>query len=296
MLKLSAKKLALICILAWSFIPIVAKVSSSNISNLEFLFFSNLLSFFALAITLFIYKIDIKKELQKINYPFSIFLGFLGGFYYYFALYYGYSQNALTQTLILQYTWPVITLFLSIFILKEKLTIKKIVAITLGISATILVFIDKTQNITFKLLPALIVLTGSFAFALFSVLSKKDNKTPIILNITLYFLWATIFSFIALIIFDNWTVPNKNSLIAIILNGVLINGLSYILWLEALKRGNVSTIATLVYITPILAMLWIAIFFKEHLSLYDIIAIIEIIFAGLLTLSPKRGYASNYKQ
>ena len=296
MLKLSANKLALICVLSWSFIPIVAKVSSSNISNLEFLFFSNLLSFFALVITLFIYKIDIKKELQKINYPFSIFLGFLGGFYYYFALYYGYSQNALTQTLILQYTWPIITLFLSIFILKEKLTIKKIVAITLGISATILVFIDKNQNITFKLLPSLIVLTGSFAFALFSVLSKKDNKTPIILNITLYFLWATIFSFIALIIFDNWTMPNKNSLIAIIINGVLINGLSYILWLEALKRGNVSTIATLVYITPILAMLWIAIFFKEHLSLYDIIAIIEIIFAGLLTLSPMRGEASNYKQ
>jgi len=288
MLKLSANKLALICVLSWSFIPIVAKVSSSNISNLEFLFFSNLLSFFALVITLFIYKIDIKKELQKINYPFSIFLGFLGGFYYYFALYYGYSQNALTQTLILQYTWPIITLFLSIFILKEKLTIKKIVAITLGISATILVFIDKNQNITFKLLPSLIVLTGSFAFALFSVLSKKDNKTPIILNITLYFLWATIFSFIALIIFDNWTMPNKNSLIAIIINGVLINGLSYILWLEALKRGNVSTIATLVYITPILAMLWIVIFFREPISLYDIIAIIEIIFAGLLTLSPKQ--------
>ena len=196
----------------------------------------------------------------------------------------------------MQYTWPVITLFLSIFILKEKITIKKIVAITLGISATILVFIDKTQNITFKPIPALIVLTGSFAFALFSVLSKKDNKTPIILNIALYFLWATIFSFIALIIFDNWTLPNKNSLIAIILNGVLINGLSYILWLEALKRGNVSTIATLVYITLILAMLWIAIFFKEQLSQYDIIAIIEIIFAGLLTLSPKQGEASNYKQ
>jgi len=38
MLKLSTNKLALICVLSWSFIPIVAKVSSSNISNLEFLF------------------------------------------------------------------------------------------------------------------------------------------------------------------------------------------------------------------------------------------------------------------
>ena len=61
--KNSAILLALTCILAWSFIPLVSKFGQIHIDSLQFLFWTNVLSTIAVALT-------VKKIFN--NNPFAI--------------------------------------------------------------------------------------------------------------------------------------------------------------------------------------------------------------------------------
>jgi drug/metabolite transporter (DMT)-like permease len=103
---------------------------------------------------------------------------------------------------------------------------------------------------------------GAFSFALFSVLSKK-NKSDSFHSVFYYFMFATIFSLISMLWFSNFERPSISSLPMIIINGGIINGLSYLLWINALQLVDSSRIAPLVFLAPVLSCIWIVLFFGE---------------------------------
>jgi len=83
------------------------------------------------------------------------------------------------EVLVVQYTWPILIVIFSIFILKESLTFTKIIAITLGFSGVILVLTKGGFQIMGINNAPVIGLVGAAAcFALFSVLTKSIKKNP----------------------------------------------------------------------------------------------------------------------
>ena len=83
---LSATTIALISIVAWSFIPVISKLGQLNIDNLQFLFWSNLLSAIVVAFTIKPNKKQISYALKHTNHLLTLILGFLGCFFYYMCL------------------------------------------------------------------------------------------------------------------------------------------------------------------------------------------------------------------
>lgn len=173
--------LALLCVFSWSFIPVVSKLGQAQIDSFQLLFWSNLLSALVIALAIKRDKLIIKASLACLSTAkglvLNLILGFLGCCLYYLCLYYGYANTNPVQVLIIQYLWPALITVFAVFLLKERLNVKKVGSMLLGFAAAVLVITQgDLSSLDFANLDVLaVVFMGAIAFALFSVLSKKSS-------------------------------------------------------------------------------------------------------------------------
>ncbi len=274
----------LICVSLWALIPVVAKLGQATLDNHQFLFWSSLVSFIVLSIAAAVVGTigEIRKYSIK-DWLYLLFLGLLGTYIYYLFLYLGYSQAVGIEVLVFQYTWPILIVFFSIFILKEHLTIRKLTALVLGIAGVIVVLTKgEFQSIDVSN-PGVIVLVaaGASCFALFSILSKRVKKEAYSV-VVVYFFAALVASFLSMLYFSEFAFPTSTEIIPVLLNGVLVNGISYIFWVIALQSTEASFLAPFTFITPILSAIYLVLFFREPFILAYGIGLLCIIAGGLV--------------
>jgi len=282
--KSKAISLVLICIIFWAMIPVVAKLAQVSLDNHQFLFWSSLISFICLFITAYLKnKIEIIKKYNFKDWLILITLGLLGTYIYYLFLYLGYKEAKGLEVLVIQYTWPITIVFLSLFILSEKLTIKKMISIVLGFIGVLFVLTkgNFSQIHLDNMSVILLVFLGASSFALFSVIGKKIKYEPIG-AITIYFLSATIASFFSMNYFSTFEVPSSNELLPILLNGIIINGFSYLFWINALRLTQASFLAPFIFLTPVLSAIYLIVVFNEPVQTAYIVGLICVVIAGLV--------------
>lgn len=274
-----------ICVVLWSFIPVVSRFGQTKLDNYQFLFWSSILSFFVLLIsTFFAGKLKDFKTYKGVNFWKVLGLGFMGSFLYYLLLYFAYAHAKGLEVLTLQYTWPIFIVIFSIVFLNERLTLKSLIASLLGFAGVLIVLTKGNLHGIYlgNMITNLTVILAAAVFGLFSVLSKKTNYEPFTAT-TLFFLSASIFSFLSMLYFSSFVFPPSNSLIPILVNGVLINGLSYIFWLKALSYAKASFVAPFVFITPVLAAILVIFFFHEVFLPVYLVGMSFVIIAGLVS-------------
>ncbi len=279
----------LVCVALWGLIPVVARLGQSTLDNHQFLFWSSLVSFIVL-----ISNAGLSGNLPEIK-TYSVkewlqilFLGLLGTYIYYLFLYLGYSQARGLEVLVIQYTWPILIVVLSLFILKEKLTYRKVTALLLGFIGVVTVLtkgnfyqVDVSNPLVIFLVGA-----GAFCFALFSVLSKRVTKSPIVV-VSLYFFTALIASFLSMLYFSAFALPSADEIFPILLNGVMVNGYSYIFWKKALHATEASYLAPYTYIAPILSAIYLVVIFDEPFLMIYGVGLLFIVVGGLINSTEK---------
>jgi drug/metabolite transporter (DMT)-like permease len=268
----------------WALIPVVSKQGQTDLDNHQFLFYSSFISFllfFILSVFTKEYKVFYALKLPE--FLKAVFLGFLGTYLYYILLYFGYKHAKGLEVLVLQYSWPVFIVFLSSIILKEKITKRKMLAVALGFLGVFIILSkgNFTQIHLVNLKVDIMVLFAAFVFALFSVLSKKITLDALSLN-TIYFLTATLFSFVSMIMFSHFKVPDFKSLYPILINGLLVNGISYLFWIKALKNAKASFLAPFIFLTPIISSIYLVILFKEVFLPVYLVGMALVIIGGIL--------------
>ena len=272
------------CVLMWALIPVVSKLGLSNLDNHQFLFWSSLISFLTFLIIILIQKKGrVILKLSTKNWVYSIILGLLGTYLFYIFLYFGYANAKGIEVLIIQYCWPIFVIVLSIFILKERLNIRKVISIILGFLGVFLVFTKgKFTDIHLdNFFVNVIVLLAAFSFGLFSVLSKKIKVDSLPL-VTIYYFVATIVSFISMIFLSEFKIPEPDVYLPILINGIFVNGISYIFWIGALKIGKASFVAPFVFLTPVIAIILLILIFNEPFKLVYLAGMISVIVGGLI--------------
>lgn len=276
--------LVLICVALWAMIPPAAKIGQSSLDNHQFLFWSSLISFICLfATTIFKKKLSEIKNYSKKDWVNVFILGLLGTYVYYLFLYLGYKEAKGLEVLVVQYTWPILIVVFSLFLLKEKLTIRKTIAVMLGFLGVLFVLTKGDfSNIHIDNFAVIVlVFLGASSFALFSVLSKKIHLEPIGVT-SIYFLSATIASLFSMFYFSSFAMPSLNEWVPVLLNGIFLNGFSYLLWLNALKACEASYLAPFVFITPILSAIYLIILFDEPVEFVYVIGLVCVVIAGLV--------------
>lgn len=282
--KLKGTLFVLLCVSLWALIPVVAKLGQTSLDNHQFLFWSSLVSFLVLILNAaFSGKLHEVSSYSPRDWGFIIILGLLGTYIYYLFLYLGYARAKGLEVLVMQYTWPVMIVALSIWILKEKLTTRKILALALGFLGVVTVLTkgEFSQINVSNPLVILLVGTGASCFALYSVLSKTVKKEPIVV-VSFYFLSALVASFLFMLLFSSFSMPTTAEIVPILLNGILVNGYSYIFWMKALHSTEASYLAPFTFITPILSALYLVIFFNEPLVMAYLLGLILIVLGGLI--------------
>jgi drug/metabolite transporter (DMT)-like permease len=279
----------LICVALWALIPVVSKLGQANLDNHQFLFWSSVISLLAFLVA----TVAVKQSKMFLSYKGrdwfnAIGLGFLGTYLYYILLYFGYANAQGLEVLVLQYSWPIFIVLLSIFILKERLTLRRGLAVLLGFFGVVLVLTkgNFTQVHLDNYFVDILVLVAALVFGLFSVLSKKVHLEPYTM-ITIYFLTATVASFVSMLWLSEFSLPTKDALIPILANGLFVNGFSYIFWIKALKEAEASFVAPFVFLTPVLSALYLILFFREPLLPIYGLGLLAVIIGGLLNKEEK---------
>ncbi len=277
----------LLCVASWALIPVVAKTGQTTLDNHQFLFWSSLVSFLVLLVaSTFSGRSGEVRQYTIKDWTYLGFLGLLGTYLYYLFLYLGYSQAVGMEVLVIQYTWPVFIVLFSIPILNEPLSYRKVTSITLGFTGVIIVFSKgEFQSINVSN-PSVILLVGvgAVCFALFSVLSKNVNKEP--LGVTsVYFLSASIASFVSMLFFSEFATPSISELWPVLINGTIVNGFSYLFWLIALRSTDASYLAPFIFVTPVLSAVYLIVFFNEPLVPAYVVSLICVVAGGLVNRS-----------
>lgn len=272
-----------LCVLLWASIPVATKKILVELDNLQTLFYSTILSTLALGLMLIFQKKtgDLKKY-NKSQYSSMFFLGFLGNYMYYVFLYGALSKTTASEGFILAYTWPILVLILSLVILKDKVTLQKLVGILISFFGIIIITTKgniSAFNLT-NLQGDILALSGAFVFALFSVLGKKFNFDKTI-SVFIYFLSALIFIIPTVLIFSKIVFPSFDVWLWIIYNGIFVNGISYIFWFKALEGGETHIVSNLLYLTPFISLIYISIFLNERILISAVVGIVVIVLGVL---------------
>lgn len=271
-----------LCIFLWSMIPMFAKLSQSRLDHHQYLFYSSIISF----LSLFVIALYHQKTHELLKYSGKMYLALFGlgflDFFYYLLLYFGYQKASGLEVLVMQYTWPIFIVLFSLVLLREKLGLNKLVSLVLGFLGVVVVITKgDLAQIDFGNIGVIVtVLVGAMSFALFSVLSKKVsiNLTN---AVTIYFFTAVIYSFISMETFSSFIIPTAKEWLFIVINGIFLNGVSYLFWIKALQNADASFVAPFIFITPILAAGFLIVSFDEPILPVYFIGLVLIILSGL---------------
>nr|WP_208292073.1 MULTISPECIES: DMT family transporter [Providencia] len=280
---------ALACVLIWSFIPIVSRLGQAGMDSFQFLFWSNLISAISVVIVALgsDYKVSKLFILPRNTIKKVFILGFLDCLFY-LLLYYGYSIENGIAVLVIQYSWPLIIILLSVVLLKDKLAGRQIVGIIIGFIAVIITFTKGqiTQLHVENPTALLLVFSGAFCFALMSVFSRQYSIDPYISTVWL-FIFSTLTSLVLLLLFSEVQLPSKAAFWPTLINGILINGVSYILWFKAMNTGHSAKIASVVFLSPVLSVLWLVLILSDPFEIAYIIGVLLVIISGVLCVGIK---------
>ena len=274
-----------IVILLWGSFPAVGKMTLNNLSALQVMFYSSLMSTLVIGVMVFSQKrlITTIKNYEKKDYMCFLYLGFIGTFMYCVLQFAGLKYTSAQEANIINYTWPIWIIIFSIFILKLQINWKIVTAIILSF-AGIYISISQGTLSSFSLdhlKGNIFALLAAVCYGFFCVTAKKYHFETFT-SMFFYFLVATILSGLAVIIFSSFPSLNLKQFFALFWLGGITNGVGFVFWFLALKHGDVAKMSNLIFLTPFAALVFIYFINKEIIHPASIVGLMLIIVGIIL--------------
>lgn len=276
---------AMIAVLIWATVASAFKVSLQYLDFLQLLFLASIVSLIALFIILIIQnKAHQLKQFSKKDYLHSALLGFLNPFLYYVVLFKAYSLLPAQEAQPLNYTWPIMLVLLSIPLLKQKISVKSVIAIIISFIG---VFIISTQGNVLdfhftNLIGALLALSTAVIWALFWIYNLKDKRDEVA-KLFLNFFFGFIYILIATVAFSKIVVPDSKGLLGATYVGLFEMGITFVVWAKALKLSETTAkVSRFIYLVPFLSLIVIYFVVGEKILPSTIIGLLFIILGIVL--------------
>ena len=222
-----------------------------------------------------------------------------GGMFPYTALYYlafALAPQAAGDANIINYLWPIWVLILSVPLLREPLAWNKVAGMLLAFAGVyLLASAGSWVRFRAENLPAYACAgVGAFFWGLFSVLAKREQREPLS-AMFLYILASFLcFAVLALVLAASGALrlrlPSPRAWLFLGIVGAGSNGLATLFWVLALRHGDTALVSTLAYLTPFLALVYLAVFRGTPIRPLQVAAL-ALILAGPLLERFVRGRA-----
>lgn len=271
---------ALCAVLLWSTVATAFKLGLKILSPLYLILAAS-----AVSLIIFFLMVLIQgklKEVFTVSLPGlgkSALLGALNPFAYYLILFKAYSLLPAQVAQPLNMIWPITLALLSALLLKQKITLRNIVAIL--ISFTGVIFISSQGSFSglanTNVTGALLAVGSSIVWSLFWILSVMDKRDKI-----LKLFWNFVFGFayllITAVVFTDFHIPEMKGLAAASYIGMFELGITFVLWTKAmhLSENNAKT-GTLTFLSPFLSLIFIHFILGETIYVTTFIGLAFII-------------------
>lgn len=272
--------------LIWSTLATVVKLVLKDIPNFQALAISSAFAFvFLLILNIINGSIKEMKHYRIKDCLTMAGLGFLGLFMYSALYYYGIAELGSQEACILNYLWPMMIVIFACIILKERITVKKIIAMLMSFAGIVVLTLSSGGASSGNRLFGIIAcVTAAVCYGLFSVLNKKHSLNQ---NVTMMWIWFTtaVCSLLLSLIFENWQPVAGVQWLGIAWLGIVVNAVAYLLWAIALKGASDSAkIANLAYLVPFISIIISWLVLKEQITINAVLALVLII-GGILIQS-----------
>ena len=268
-------------ILLWAATPLIVTELSKQLPVFEITFLTTGFATATMALA-----ISIKRKWKRFRaYSGRDFLamGLLGsaGIFPYTTLYYlalSLAPSSAGEINIINYMWPIWIIILSSLILKEKISLMKIAGILISF-AGVYVILSGGNLIRFQVArfqAYAIAGAGAFFWGLFSVLGKR-NRFEALTAMFVHDLAALVCFAMLAFGLSSFRAPSAAHWGLLLLLGGLVNGLGYLFWILALRKGDTAKLSMAVYLTPFVALLYLALFGREIVMPFHLAALVLII-------------------
>ena len=250
-----------LAILFWSTIPTAFKICLSELTILPMLSIASITSATALFIILLAEgKLKLLSENSGRDLVNSALLGLINPFLYYLILLRAYQLLPAQVAQPLNMIWPIILVFLSVPLLKQKISGRSFAALFISFIG---VYIISSQGNLFRPghadIKGVVLATGSSVFwALYFILNVRDKRDEAV-KLFLNFLSGSVYLVAAVIITDRW--PDNISFrgfASAVYIGLFEMGITFFFWLKALQlASSTDKVSNLVYLAPFLSLVFV---------------------------------------
>lgn len=264
----------------WSTVATVFKIALRYLDPLNLVMYASFTSFVALFfIVSYQGKLKEIRTFSKSDFGSSMFLGFLNPFLYYIILFKAYTLLPAQVAQPLNMVWPIVLVFLSIPVLKQKIGFSSFISLFIGFAGVFLISSQGDVLHFGKSDPfGVILAVGSSLiwsfFFIFNVRDKRDEELKLLMN----FFFSTLFIVILNLFKGNFQVPVFEGITAAVYIGLFEMGITFLFWLKALSLSkSTDKISNYVYLAPFISLIFIHLFLGEKIYGTTILGLILIV-------------------
>jgi len=282
---------AISAVLLWSTVASAFKLSLAYFDALNLLLYA---SFFSLCVFFCVMGYQRKFHIlflysKKTYFQLGI-LGLINPFIYYLVLFRAYELLPAQEAQPINYTWALTLTYLSVFLLKQKVSFYDFLA---GIICYFGVLIISTHgNLwAFSFSNATGVFLALFSTVLWSlywIYNTKLHVDPLV-GLFINFLFGVPAILVYALVTSHPLTFNLYGFIGSFYVGVFEMGITFVLWLQAMKLStNTAKIANLIFISPFLSLFFIALLVGESILFSTFVGLVFIIIGLLIQQKGKK--------
>ncbi|NLX17777.1 MAG: DMT family transporter [Desulfobulbus sp.] len=280
----AATLLTLLTILFWGGAASAFKTALRYVDPFSLLLFATAISTLALLLLLLIRGASVSPATATIPaLGQALLLGILNPFCYYLLLFAAYARLPGQIAMALNYGWPVVLTLLAVPILGQSLKRRQLAAIGVSFTGAIIIATrGQLGGIEELSVSGLFLVAGSTViWASFWLLNAKNDLDPV-LKLFLGFCSGLTCTLLVSPLFGGPVWPPPPAWPALIYTGLFEMGITFVLWLTALKlSASAARLSNMIYLTPFLSLLFLHLLIDEQIHPATFVGLLLIV-ASLL--------------
>lgn len=195
-------------------------------------------------------------------------------------LFQAYKYTTVANSTLVYYMAPIIVIFLSPLVLKEKVTVRSIAGVIVAMVGLVLIVMNKPQEVGGDYTHSTGILYAFLAAVLYATIVLLNKKTKGFLSYDRTFIQICISAIVLLpiILFRGLLhISSLKVLIVVFILGIVHTGIAYLLYFSSFEKVDSQRLSILSYIDPISAVAFGVVFLNESIN-------VSLIIGGMLIL------------
>ncbi|KTD14301.1 EamA family transporter [Legionella israelensis] len=232
-------------------------------------------------------RLTLLKQWSKLKQPWLLwligFLGIYGNDLLYLA---AFKHAPAAQADLINYLWPVIVILFTGLLPDEKLSLRHIIAASMGFAGVFVLINKNGQGFDSQyLFGYILAFLDAIVWSVYTLVARRYGKSPVEM-IGMYCGVGALCSLIIHFYFEPHYLPTGSQWIILIMMGMTTQCLAYFFWDFGIKRGDFKLLSILSYGNPILSIGFLIFFGMAEPTIELIIACLLVTAGGIIGIIP----------